>query len=82
MKRRILNFLISLDQFLFVILSLGNASPDETLSAAAWRWELEGRRRGKILRPIIDKMFWFDPEHCKMSFYSEINKTQLPETYR
>ncbi len=81
-KYRILNLLIALDQFLFVLLTLGHAAPDETISAAAWRWELNGRRRGKILRPIIDKLFWFDPQHCKTSFYCEYYKTQLPGTYR
>lgn len=43
MKRRALNLLIALDQFLFVLVTLGHASPDETLSAAAYRWEAKGK---------------------------------------
>ena len=35
MRRRLLNILIALDQFVYVLLTLGHGSPDETLSAAA-----------------------------------------------
>ncbi len=43
LKRRILNLLIALDQFLFSLVTLGHASPDETISAWAWRAESMGR---------------------------------------
>lgn len=39
MNRRILNLLIALDQLAWVILTLGNGMPDETISAALWRME-------------------------------------------
>ena len=57
MKQRILNVLIALDQFLFCLATLGHSSPDETLSAAAWRWEQAGKLRGRVLRPLIDALF-------------------------
>ena len=82
MKRRILNVLIALDQFLFCLATLGHSSPDETLSAAAWRWEQAGKLRGRIFRPLIDALFWFDPEHCLTSFESEVNQLHLPKEYR
>jgi hypothetical protein len=82
LKRRILNILIGLDQFLFCLVTLGNAYPDETLSAAAWRWELTGRWQGRLLRPLIDLLFFFDPEHCRKSFESEVQKAHLPAAYR
>lgn len=37
MTKRLLNVLIALDQLAYVLLTLGRGSPDETLSAAAWR---------------------------------------------
>lgn len=37
MKRRLLNLLIALDQLTYVPLTLGHGSPDETMSAAAYR---------------------------------------------
>ena len=82
MKRRALNLLIALDQFLFCLLTLGHSHPDETISAWAWRAELAGKRRGRWARRVIDALFWFDPEHCRTSFESERTKAQLPTAYR
>lgn len=82
MKRRILNILIAVDQLLWVILSIGNGSPDETISAAAWRMERQGKVMGFILRPLIDALFWFDPNHCQKSYNAEFRKLQLPRAYR
>jgi len=81
MKRRILNVLIAIDQLVYVLITLGNGSPDETLSAAAWRLEQAGRWQGKLFRPLIDKLLWFDPEHCKKSFLAEVNRKHLHSTY-
>lgn len=82
MKQRILNWLIAFDQLAFATLTLGHSSPDETLSAAAWRWEQAGKLVGRVLRPLIDALFWFDPKHCKTSFESEVNRLHLPKEYR
>jgi hypothetical protein len=71
-KKRILNILIAVDQLAYVIITLGNGNPDETLSAAAWRLEKQGKIQGKILRPVIDWIFWFDPMHCLNSYVSEL----------
>lgn len=72
MKRRVLNVLIALDQFIYVLITLGNGDPDETMSAAAWRLERKGHWAGKVFRPLIDYLFWFDPMHCLKSYESEI----------
>lgn len=82
MKRRFLNFLICVDQLLFSIVTLGHASPDETISAGLWRMELAGKRAGKLFRPVVDALFWFDPEHCRMSYESERMGSHLPKHYR
>lgn len=71
LKRRVLNVLIALDQLFYVFITLGNGDPDETMSAAAYRLELEGKLGGKIFRPLIDKIFWFDPHHCRTSYEIE-----------
>lgn len=73
MRRRILNLLISLDQFLFCILTLGQSNPDETASSAAWRMERDGKFFG-FFRPVIDAVFFFDPQHCKSSYESEMER--------
>lgn len=74
--------MIALDQFLFSIGTLGHASPDETASAAAWRLEKAGKWQGKVFRPMIDTLFFFDNNHCEESFKSEQDRNHLPDEYR
>lgn len=82
-KQRILNLLIALDQLAWVLLTLGNGRPDETISAAAWRMEQQGKLAGRILRPLIDALFWpLEREHCRLSYVSELTGAQLPDDYR
>jgi tRNA(Ile)-lysidine synthase TilS/MesJ len=83
MKRRLLNFLIALDQLAYVLLTLGRGSPDETLSAAAWRTEQEGHILGRIFRPLIDLLArpW-ERDHCRKSFESERDGRHLPNEYQ
>lgn len=83
MKRRLLNLLIALDQVLYVLVTLGHGSPDETLSAASWRWERAGKWQGKVLRPFIDWLFSrAENNHCFNSYEAEKNKQHLPAEYR
>ena len=83
MKQRILSLLIALDQLAWVVLTLGKGSPDETISAAAWRMEQEGKLVGRILRPLIDALFRpLERDHCRLSAESEQKQAQLPDYYR
>ena len=72
MKQRILNVLIAIDQLIYVIITLGRGNPDETMSAAAWRLEQKGHLAGRLFRPLIDALFWFDKDHCRKSQESEL----------
>lgn len=81
-KRRIKHLFIALDQLTWVVATLGNGYPDETISAASYRMESEGKFAGIILRPIIDFIFRpFEKDHCFNSYLSEVNKKQLPRRY-
>lgn len=82
MKRRILNVLIALDQFFYVLITFGSAAPDETMSAAAWRMEQAGKWQGRIFRPLIDRLFWFDPDHCRRAYLAEVFRLQQHESLR
>ena len=82
MNRRVLNLLIALDQLAWVILTLGNGMPDETISAALWRMESQGKWAGKLFRPVVDALFWFDRHHCFTAWLAERRKQQLPAMYR
>lgn len=83
MRRRILNILIAIDQFVWVLITLGDGCPDETLSAAAWRMERQGKLFGRVFRPVFDVLFYFlERDHCYRSYKSEIIGRQLPNVYR
>lgn len=82
MKRRILNLLIAIDQLLWVVFTLGKGSPDETISAAAWRMEQEGKLAGRVLRPLVDLLFRpIEKDHCYLAWLSEVQRAQLPSAY-
>jgi len=81
-KRRILNFLIAFDQFVFSIITLGGSWPDETMSAAAYRQEKNGKMVGRVFRPIIDFLFRaIEKDHCRLSYMSEQKSSHLPVEY-
>lgn len=79
MKQYLLNVAIAVDQTLN---ALRGGSPDETLSAAAWRTEQKGRWLGRVFRPLIDLLFaLFEKDHCRKSFESERDGRHLPKEY-
>ena len=79
MKQYLLNVAIAVDQTLN---ALRGGSPDETLSAAAWRTEQKWRWLGRVFRPLIDLLFaLFEKDHCRKSFESERNGRHLPKEY-
>lgn len=77
MKQRLLTILVALDVFAFALLTLGNCKRNETISAAAWSLELDGKWQGKLFRPLIDWiMSPIEPRHCLTAWLIE-NKAQL-----
>lgn len=73
----LLQILIAIDQLLHTLIG-GHA--DETLSAAAWRWERDGKRDWP--RKTIDALFFWQPDHCFESYRSELLRRHLPRQYR
>lgn len=73
------NNLIALDQLLNTLL---NGNPDETLSSRAYRTEQSGKVFGKIFRPLIDILFFWQDRHCLQAYLSEVNRQQLPTEFR
>lgn len=73
-------FLIAFDQLantLFYIKGDGFGFADETLSARAWRL-----RYFSNAYKVIDKMFFWEDNHCLLSYHSEMKRKQLPDEYR
>lgn len=71
-----LRLLIATDQWFNTLLG---GMPDETISAKLWR--NRDRQPYKTLQIIVDRVFWFDPEHCKSSYMSELHGKYLPTEY-
>ena len=71
------NLLIAIDQLFSALIGY---PCDETLSSLAYRWEIEGKR--KWVRVLIDCLFFFQKDHCKTAFESELLRRQLPEAYQ
>lgn len=51
-----------------------------TLSAQAYRWERDGVR--SWCRKFIDTIFFWEIDHCKQSYESELARLQSPPETR
>jgi len=74
---------IAIDQLGNVIVSiffLEKAWADETLSAHAWRWHLDGVRDWPYR--LIDTLLFWQKGHCRSAYESEVGGLQLPEQER
>jgi hypothetical protein len=68
--------LIAFDQLCNALLF---GSPDETFSARAYRLRDNGWRAVYLL---INCIFFWQDDHCKGSYTSEVIRKHLPEEYR
>ena len=73
------NIAIGLDQTFNCVVKLsdGWGTPDEMLSARAWRL----REQYPRLRLTIDRLFFWDPDHCEECYNIEMQRKQLPREY-
>ncbi len=76
---RLKKIMIALDQLLTVVF-LARGQPDETFSSVCWRWELSGKRSWP--RRLVDRLFWWDRDHCRTSYEAELRREHLPEELR
>lgn len=71
------NTIVALDQ---TCNALAAGWPDETLSSRAWRWEMKGQSAWP--RKCIDILFFWEKNHCKQSWHSELTRAQMPPALR
>ena len=72
LRQRILIVLIATDHMAFALITLGNCKRGETISAAAWALDQNGKLQGRIFRPFIDWIFTrIERNHCQVSWLSE-----------
>lgn len=70
--------LIAFDQLINAIFG---GWADETISARSYRLSAT-KRRWYVAMRVIDCLFFFEADHCKNSYNSEKQRTQLPAEYR
>lgn len=70
--------LIAIDQLVNTIFG---GWADETISSVAWRKRNEGRG-WRFLRCLIDGLFFWQKDHCKSAYESELERRQLPDELR
>lgn len=71
---------IALDQLFNAL--LGGAA-DETLSSRTYRGAIlanKPKKRWRVLYRVINGLF-FDKEHCKTAYESEVNRKQYPQGF-
>ena len=83
-KHNLWQLAVVFDQFLNVLICMiiepkEKHWADETLSSHTYRHYLEGRWKG--LHWFINHSF-FNANHCKEAYESEMNRTQLPPEFR
>jgi hypothetical protein len=74
---RLFEVLVAVDQLANAILG---GWADETMSARCWR--LQAQRPYSWLRIAIDRLFFWQPNHCQSAYESEQVRSQLPAEYR
>lgn len=83
-KHWLWQLVIAIDQLVNVLITPfhSGAWADESLSSRAYRMDVQGKPWGRIFRPLIDWLFFWDPDHCQQSFISEREGRQLPPEAR
>ena len=76
-KWHLMQIFIAFDQLLNAIIG-GYA--DETFSARCWR--RRGDKTWRFFQKLVDKVFFFDKNHCQTSYESERQLNHLPPELR
>lgn len=69
--------LIAVDQLINTLLG---GLADETLSSRAYRHSRDGSR--KWPEKLINTLFFWQKDHCKTAYESELNRNHLPKGMR
>lgn len=72
----LLNLAISLDQGINALLA---GAPDETLSSRAHRMRVKGHRYWGWTARAINLLFFWQADHCRQAYESELARSQLPK---
>ncbi len=79
MKEYFWNIFIALTQLLN---TLTGGWPDESTSSRVYRLSQAGMPRAKVIHAAIDKLFFWQRNHCKSAYDEERKRYQFPPTLR
>ena len=79
LKKYAWRILVAIDQLANTVLG---GYPDETFSARAYRKALAGQPFWRLTRWTIDGLFFWEPDHCRKSYESELAQNHAPERKR
>lgn len=71
--------MIALDQLCNAI---AKGWPDETFSSRCWRGAERKNRLWCVLRCVVDFLFFWEKDHCRLSYESERERRHLPVEMR
>lgn len=84
LAHNIYQLLIAFDQFVNALTGLicfkEKIWADESLSSRAYRMDRDGVRSWP--RKLIDAIFFWESDHCRDSYYSEVERRQCPPELR
>lgn len=81
MKQYFRNIAIAFDQLINCLIKGG--TPDETLSSRAWRLSCNNKYwYSKIPCKIINALFFWQNNHCRGAYTSELERKHLPDELR
>ena len=78
MPKRLEQMAIAFDQFINTVFG---GWADETISSRAYRMQGKSGKFAK-LRKLIDGLFFWQKEHCKTAYESELQRRHLPPELR
>lgn len=55
---------------------------DETLSSRAYRSDLRGARLGRILRPLLDRLYFWQKAHCRGAYNAEMFRRHMAKQFQ
>ena len=79
MKSYLWHIFIALTQLLNTLLG---GWPDESTSSRVYRLEQTGMTRAGIARRFIDRIFFWQVDHCRQAYESERMRYQFPPILR
>ncbi|XWY20033.1 DNA helicase UvrD [Bisgaard Taxon 45] len=82
MRNYFFHLAVAFDQLFNTL--LGGAA-DETLSSRTYRGAVlsaDPKRRWRVLHKIINGLFFWDKDHCKGAYDSEVLRRQFPKSFQ